>query len=497
MFLGNGAVSASETAVNGNVPGVAVVSPNAEENGATAKVETAKEVKAEETKPEVATPKVEESKKEDAPKSAEAVTKEEVAPKLDKSQLESYVNEVAGKLAAGKYANKTDESLTLLNADLEAAKAALSSATSQDELKAAYNKLVTTVNSKLKNKPVEKKETPAVDTTNGKETVGKKAENTEKKSDSNAIENTGSKDERNGKEIEKGSNLRSANEGYTYSSTELRKKNGEFATATGKSYYELDSNADYRIYVHGYQSENTEQPEAVNSVAGKNGRTDIPLSREEAQKLGEEAELWKGKLRPTGSTIVGTLDQNAQYGSNGAYEFLATEIYGYTYEQGNHYIYVTDVKKRFSLSDAATAAGYKITNIELTNLIPGAAYNEKADTIEGYVSSSIQNGVYDMRYKVTVSKPDGTTQVMDFQNLRSGWMGWQDTTAPLIQGSSKLVTIGDEVSHDIKYVDNDAMTRDDATNYTVNGERVIAGAKTVNKRGFYNATFMLKEWIND
>ena len=492
MFLGNGAVSASETAVNGNVPGVAVVSPNAAENGATAKVETAKEVKAEETKPEVATPKVEESKKEDAPKSAEAVTKEEVAPKLDKSQLESYVNEVAGKLAAGKYANKTDESLTLLNADLEAAKAALSSATSQDELKAAYNKLVTTVNSKLKNKPVEKKETPAVDTTNGKETVGKKTENTEKKSDSNAIENTGSKDERNGKEIEKGSNLRSANEGYTYSSTELRKKNGEFATATGKSYYELDGNSTYRIYVHGYQSENTEQPEAVNSVAGKNGRTDIPLSREEAQKLGEEAELWKGKLRPTGSTIVGTLDQNAQYGSNGAYEFLATEIYGYTYEQGNHYIYVTDVKKRFSLSDAATAAGYKITNIELTNLIPGAAYNEKADTIEGYVSSSIQNGVYDMRYKVTVSKPDGTTQVMDFQNLRSGWMGWQDTTAPLIQGSSKLVTIGDEVSHDIKYVDNDAMTRDDATNYTVNGERVIAGAKTVNK-GIYNATFTAKD----
>ena len=202
--------------------------------------------------------------------------------------------------------------------------------------------------------------------------------------------------------------------------------------------------------------------------------------------------MWKGKLRPTGSAIVDTLNQNAQYGSNGAYEFLATEIYGYTYEQGNHYIYVTDVKKRFSLSDAATAAGYKITNIELTNLIPGVAYNEKADTIEGYVSSSIQNGVYDMRYKVTVSKPDGTTQVMDFQNLRSGWMGWQDTTAPLIQGSSKLVTIGDEVSHDIKYVDNDAMTRDDATNYTVNGERVIAGAKTVNK-GIYNATFTAKD----
>lgn len=339
MFLGNGAVSASETAVNGNVPGMAVVSPNAEENGATPKVETAKEVKAEETKPEVATPKVEESKKEDAPKSAEEVTKEEAAPKLDKSQLESYVNEVAGKLAAGKYANKTDESLALLNADLEAAKAALSSATSQEELKAAYNKLVTTVNSKLQNKPVEKTETPAVDTTNAKETVGKKAENTEKKSDSNAIENTGSKDERNGKEIEKGSHLRSANEGYTAASKELRKENGEFLGSTGKSYKVLDGNANYKIYVHGYQSENTDVPATNNGQAGISGRTDIPLSKTEAQKVGREAELWKGKLRATGKP-----NNNNVWGAGGAYEYLATEIYGYTYEQGNHYVYLTDVK---------------------------------------------------------------------------------------------------------------------------------------------------------
>ena len=176
MFLGNGAVSASETAVNGNGSDVAVVSANTEDNQdkVVTPVVDNKEVK-EEAKPEAATPKVEESKKEEVQKTEE-VTKEEAAPKLDKSQLESYVNEVAGKLASGKYANKTDESLALLNADLEAAKTALSNATSQDELKAAYNKLVTTVNSKLKNKPVEKKETPAVDTTNGKETVGKKAE---------------------------------------------------------------------------------------------------------------------------------------------------------------------------------------------------------------------------------------------------------------------------------------------------------------------------------
>mgnify|MGYP002753764585 FL=1 len=47
MFLGNGAVSASETVINGNVSDVAVVSPNTEENGATAKAETVETVKPE------------------------------------------------------------------------------------------------------------------------------------------------------------------------------------------------------------------------------------------------------------------------------------------------------------------------------------------------------------------------------------------------------------------------------------------------------------------
>ena len=483
MFLGNGAVSASETAVNGNVSDVAVVSPNAEENGATTKVETAKEVKAEEAKPEVATTKVEESKKEDAPKTEE-VTKEEAAPKLDKSQLESYVNEVAGKLAAGKYANKTDESLALLNADLEAAKAALSSATSQEELKAAYNKLVTTVNSKLQNKPVEKTETPAVDTTNAKETVGKKAENTEKKSDSNAIENTGSKDERNGKEIEKGSHLRSANEGYTAASKELRKENGEFLGSTGKSYKVLDGNANYKIYVHGYQSENTDVPATNNGQAGISGRTDIPLSKTEAQKVGREAELWKGKLRATGKP-----NNNNVWGAGGAYEYLATEIYGYTYEQGNHYVYLTDVKKRFSLSPEATAAGYTIANIQASNLPPGLGYNATTDTVEGYIASTLQNGVYDMRYIVTVEK-GGATQQVAFRDLTAGWIGWQDSSAPLIQGKSKLVTIGDQVNHNIKYVDNDGMTRDERAGYVYrsNGEKVVAGSKTATG-GTNGATF--------
>ena len=473
MFLGNGAVSATE--VQGAEASVAAATAPANQADSNKEKEAVKpETKVEEAKPEV---KAEKAKPEEAPK-------EVVAPKLDKAQLEAYVNQVAGNIAAGKYANKTDESLALLNADLEAAKAALSSATSQDELKAAYNKLVTTVNSKLQNKPVEKKETPAVDTTNGKETVGKKAENTEKKSESNAIENTGSKDERNGKELVQGSHLRSANEGYTAASKEQRKENGEFLGSTGKSYKVLDGNANYKVYVHGYQSENTDVPAANNGQAGTSGRTDIPLSKTEAQKVGREAELWKGKLRVTGKA-----NNNNTWGAGGAYEYLTTEIYGYTYQQGDHYVYLTDVKKRFSLSPEATAAGYTIAKIEASNLPPGLAYNAATDTVEGYIASTLQNGVYDMRYVLTIEK-GGATQQVAFRDLTAGWVGWQDSSAPLIQGKSKLVTVGDQVDHNIKYVDNDGMSRDERTGYVYrsNGEKVVAGSKTA-PGGTNGATF--------
>ena len=276
----------------------------------------------------------------------------------------------------------------------------------------------------------------------------------------------------------------SANEGYTADSTALRKENGEFDGSTGKSYKVLDGNDKYKIYVHGYQSDNTDVPAANSGQAGISGRTDIPLSKTEAQKLGREAALWKGKLRATGKTNGNTI-----WGAGGAYEYLATEIYGYTYEQGNHYVYITDAKKRFSLSPEAEAAGYKIKNIQLSNLVPGTGYNEKTDTVEGYVAANIQNGVYDMRYIVTVEK-DGQTQDIAFRDLTAGWIGWQDSTAPLIKGKSTMVTIGDKVNHNIKYVDNDGMSRDERTGYVYrsNGEKVVAGSKTA-PGGTNGATF--------
>ena len=272
----------------------------------------------------------------------------------------------------------------------------------------------------------------------------------------------------------------SAGEGYTDKTQAKSAENGEFSTtSTGKSYTVLDGNQAYRLYVHGYQSENSEKEATPNPPAAQGGRTDLPLSSEEAKKLAKEAPMWKGMPRPTGKAIG-----NGTYTSGGGYEFIATEIYGYNYDQGNHYVYIKDVKKRFSLSPEATAAGYSIKNIELSNLIPGLAYNKNTDSVEGYVSASIQNGVYDFRYEVTVTKPDGSTTVVPFKDLKAGWMGWQDTTAPRIAGNSTVVTVGDTINHDLKFIDNDGFANDTRANYKANGKPVEPGKKFSGKVTF-------------
>ena len=249
IFLGAGAVAQASEEVSNNT-----TTNNTTNSGE--KVEATSEAvaqpKVENTKESVAsavaakvgaeTPKVE------APKAEE---KQEVPAegKLDKSGLEAYINEVSANISAGKYANKTEASVAVLTTELENARATLVSAKTQDELNAAYNKLVTTVNSKLVNKPVEKKETPAVDTTQSQPTVGRKAENTEKKSDSNSIENTGSKDSRNGQTLDKNNTFRA-----------------ETTATHGNFNYSMEYSNGKEIYL--YNEEDADVNITVSSTAG-------------------------------------------------------------------------------------------------------------------------------------------------------------------------------------------------------------------------------------
>ena len=132
----------------------------------------------------------------------------EVKPELNSDKLAAYVAEIEANVANGKYSNKTDESVEVLKVGLANAKNALTSATSQAELDAAYQSLVTIVNSKLKNKEKAVAEEKVAATEKTEATTGKPAENTKPAEGTNAIANTGKNDPRNGKEIDKNTAFR-------------------------------------------------------------------------------------------------------------------------------------------------------------------------------------------------------------------------------------------------------------------------------------------------
>ena len=132
----------------------------------------------------------------------------EVKPELNSDKLATYVAEIEANLANGKYSSKTDESVEILKVALANAKNVLSSATSQAELDAAYQSLVTTVNAKLKNKEKVVAEEKVATADKTEATTGKPAENTKPAEGTNAIANTGKNDPRNGKEIDKNTAFR-------------------------------------------------------------------------------------------------------------------------------------------------------------------------------------------------------------------------------------------------------------------------------------------------
>ena len=132
--------------------------------------------------------------------SKETVVKSTVVA-LDKTKLSSLITEIESKIASGAYDSKTEDSVAKLRVELGTVKTILENAKTQEELTRAYNKLITAT-TQLKINPEEKKESPSVDTTNGKATVGIKATNTEKAKESNSIANSGSKDQRNGKALD-------------------------------------------------------------------------------------------------------------------------------------------------------------------------------------------------------------------------------------------------------------------------------------------------------
>ncbi|MFS9255050.1 CshA/CshB family fibrillar adhesin-related protein, partial [Streptococcus infantis] len=162
----------------------------------------------------------------------------EVKPELNSEKLAAYVAEIEANVANGKYSNKTDESVEVLKVGLANAKNALTSATSQAELDAAYQSLVTIVNSKLKNKEKAVAEEKVAATEKTEATTGKPAENTKPAEGTNAIANTGKNDPRNGKEIDKNTAFRA-----------------DTATATGIGADVVDATSTPKVEKPGYTTD--------------------------------------------------------------------------------------------------------------------------------------------------------------------------------------------------------------------------------------------------
>ena len=184
------------------------------------------------------------------------------------------------------------------------------------------------------------------------------------------------------------------------------------------------------------------------------GRVDYPLTPEAAKKLAEEAPLWRNKLRADGSKISNAA--TAIYSANGGYEYLATEIYGYGYEQGIDRVYIKGLKDRIAVTETAKQAGWSLTSVTPTNLAPGLTYDEATDTIQGVVSANIENGVYDLRFDVTATNKDGRSVSFRLQNLRAGWVGWKDSIPPKIKSDEKRYerTVGDDANINIRFADD-------------------------------------------
>ena len=149
---------------------------------------------------------------EEIKKSAKDVKVEDVF--TNKTKLETLLKEI-DKLDPEKY---TEDSVKGLKEKVAKAKEVLTTANNQEEVNSVYKELVNYKNSSLRrvktnHKPLEEN-TPKLDTTNGKETVGKKAQNTEP-NDRNIA---GHNHILNGTALPEGSGLRAApnNTRFTY-----------------------------------------------------------------------------------------------------------------------------------------------------------------------------------------------------------------------------------------------------------------------------------------
>ena len=196
-----------------------------------------------------------ESNKEIAEKQDQPKTNIELSRQLNTQNLESLLSEIA----AVKTENYTKESVAALKAKAEEARQVLATAQNQTEVDAAFRTLVSYKNTGLKRvkKDIEPK-APKLDTTNGKATVGLKAENTEP----NGTNIAGHNHSLNGTTFTEGSGFRAA-------STRWRAEaDGKRVYNQGEQLSPYDTYVNIKLYFEKSQTGDKPRIQIVTTPAG-------------------------------------------------------------------------------------------------------------------------------------------------------------------------------------------------------------------------------------
>ena len=179
----------------------------------------------------------------------------------------------------------------------------------------------------------------------------------------------------------------------------------------------------------------------------------LQLSAEEVQKIIEEAELWRGKMRYDGSRIQSAAAST--YFGSGPYEYLISSIYKLGYEQGIDKVYIRDVSKRIEVTEKAKAAGWMVSDFTVYNF-PGATYDKQTDSVQGVLTHNTPFNYQQLRTRVTFKNTiTGKTLTLPLDDHRFGGVAWKDTTPPKIgiNDTVKEGKVGENLTVPVEYRD--------------------------------------------
>ncbi len=198
-------------------------------------------------------------------------------------------------------------------------------------------------------------------------------------------------------------------------------------------------------------------------------RSDFPIIKDKYTSIMKESPLWASK-----ATSSGWSSSTTSATSESTYSYLTSELYGQAYEQGQN-IAITNVSKRFTLSQEAIDAGWKVLGIVPTNLPYGLTYDSSIDTIFGQIKETQENGVYDDRFLVYVTNGSETHRYF-ITSYQAGGVFWKDTQAPSLLTTDEIVDNGNSLDLNINYFDN-------SSSLTSKGEADIGKYVTTNDNG--------------